>query len=401
MTELPSFPFAVGPKSEPPAEYAAARSRPEPTRVRLANGREALLVTRYHDVRQVLSDARFSRSAYQGGSMYSRSTDSLPLAASDAPEHSRRRAAVAQAFTTRAVRGLRPLVAEVAGEQIAELATGPQPADLVAGFTVPFTLRVICRILGVPDADARLFKPLVDPMMSVDRYPAGEVARCHAELAEYFVGHVDRVRAELDAGRPTAGLVADLLTPRDPDRQLSGSEVVALSAGLLMAGYETTGNEMATAVYHLLRNPDLVGRLRREPDLIGQVVEETLRFICGNGTGGVPHVATAEVTLSDGVVIPAGAVVVPVPDAANRDEAVFEQPHCLRPDRTPNSHVAFGYGAHHCLGAELARLELRVGIGGLLAAFPELRIAVPDGELRWRTDMLVRGLWELPVRWLP
>jgi nocardicin N-oxygenase len=117
-----------------------------------------------------------------------------------------------------------------------------------------------------------------------------------------------------------------------------------------------------------------------------------LRFMSGNGTGGIPHVATVDVPLSDGVVVPAGEVVVPIPDSANRDPAVFSEPDCLRTDRGDNPHVTFGYGPHYCLGAELARLEMQVGISALVSALPELRIAVADEKRHWRTDMFVCGL---------
>jgi nocardicin N-oxygenase len=355
-------------------------------------------VTRHEDVRLVLSDPRFSRSAYTAGTLFARSTDSLPLATTDAPEHSRRRAAVARAFTARRVRALRPVVEELARHHACELAEGPAPADLVSGFAVPFAQRVMCRILGVPESDIARFRPLVDQMMSIDRYPAETVARSHAEFQGYFAGLVGDTRAALDAGDRPDGLIADLLAPDNPARRLRDAEVVALSAGLLIAGYETTSNVLVASVYHLLDRPGLLAEVRAEPARLAPVIEELLRFQTLNGTGGVPHVATADVELSD-VVVPAGSVVVPIPDAANRDPDVFAEPDELRPYREDNQHIGFGFGPHHCLGAELARLELRVGIGELLATLPGLRVAVAPGELRWRTDMFVRGLWELPVTW--
>ncbi|MGX7825965.1 cytochrome P450 [Actinokineospora sp. 24-640] len=392
MTDLPSFPFAVGPGSEPPPEYAELRGCPVLPRVRLANGREARLATRYQDVRLVLSDPRFSRSAYVG-TLFARSSESLPLITVDAPDHTRRRSAVAHAFTARQTRELAPMVEEVAKAQVAELAESGNPADLVAGFTVPFTLRVMCRVLGLPEQDAALFKPWVDPMMSIGRYPEETVTRAHAEFQAYFAAFVGGVRAELDAGRAVPGLVAEMLNPRTPERALSHVEAVVLTAGMLVAGYETTSNALSTVVHHLLRRPELANRP------LDRVIEEILRFVCGNGTGGVPHVATVDVELSHGQVVRAGEVIVPIPDAANRDPAVFPDADTLDADRAPNPHVAFGHGAHHCLGAELARLELRVGVTALRDAFPDLRVAVPEPDLRWRTDMFVRGLWELPVAW--
>lgn len=399
MTELPRFPFPAGQGSEPPAEYERLRRHPGLGRVRLPNGVEALLVTRYRDVKQVLSDSRFSRSAYPAGTLSSRSAESLPLVIADDPEHRRRRAAVAHAFTARGVQRIRPMVKWLAKKQAAALASGSNPADLVSGYTVPFTLGVICRILGIPDTDIHRFPAWVEPMMSIGGFPAATIDRCHRELHEYFAALVETTLAMIGRGGAPAGLVAELVASRHRDRRLSRTETVALAAGLLIAGYETTSNELAVAAYHLLRRPQLLATLRGRPGGVATVVEELLRFPCLNGTGGVPHVATVDVSLSDGVVLPAGSVVVPIPDAANRDPAVFSEPNRVRPDRNEGAHVSFGHGAHYCLGAELARLELRVGITTLLTAFPRLRVAVADNDLRWRTDMFVRGLRELPVTW--
>ncbi|WP_428964965.1 cytochrome P450 [Micromonospora fluostatini] len=397
--ELPTFPFAAGPTVEPPPEYPALHALPRPGRVRLRNGREALVVTRWADVRLVLSDRRFSRSAYTSGPLFARSADSLPLITTDAPVHTRRRSTVAPPFTAHQVGRLRPMVVELARRQLAEYAAGGRPADVVGRFTVPFTLRVMCRIMAVPEEDMPRFGPWVDVLMSIDKFPAEQVERCHREMQEYFAALVDTVQGRLDRGEEVTGLIARMLTPTREDRRLSRTEAVVLSAGMLMAGYETTSNVLAAVLHQILRRPELVGRILADPAEADPIIEETLRYVCANGSGGVPHVALTDVTLSDGSVVTAGEVVVPVPDAANRDPLVFDRPDQLDPDRVDNPHIAFGYGAHHCLGAELARLELRVGVTTLLTELPGLRIAVDEADLRWRVDMYVRGLWELPLTW--
>lgn len=399
MSGPPSFPFPVDASVEPPPEYAAMRASSCPGRVRLPGGREALLVTRYPDVRLVLADRRFSRSAYTAGTLFARSAESLPLITTDAPVHTRRRGTVAPAFTAHQVARLRPMVEELATAQLAEYAAGPRPADAVGRFTVPFTLRVMCRLMGVPEEDMPRFGPWVDAMMSIDKFPAETVQRCHREMHGYFADLVDAVRDRLDRGGEPSGLIARMLTQDRADRRLSRAEAVVLSAGMLMAGYETTSNVLGVVLHRILRSPDLTARALGGPATRDPLIEEILRYVCANGSGGVPHVATEDVPLSDGSVVPAGEVVVPVPDAANRDPDVFADPDRLDPDRTENPHVAFGFGAHHCLGAELARLELRVGVTTLLTGLPGLRIAVPETGLRWRTDMYVRGLWELPLSW--
>ncbi|TDB92679.1 DUF885 family protein, partial [Micromonospora fluostatini] len=309
------------------------------------------------DVRLVLSDRRFSRSAYTSGPLFARSADSLPLITTDAPVHTRRRSTVAPPFTAHQVGRLRPMVVELARRQLAEYAAGGRPADVVGRFTVPFTLRVMCRIMAVPEEDMPRFGPWVDVLMSIDKFPAEQVERCHREMQEYFAALVDTVQGRLDRGEEVTGLIARMLTPTREDRRLSRTEAVVLSAGMLMAGYETTSNVLAAVLHQILRRPELVGRILADPAEADPIIEETLRYVCANGSGGVPHVALTDVTLSDGSVVTAGEVVVPVPDAANRDPLVFDRPDQLDPDRVDNPHIAFGYGAHHCLGAELARLE--------------------------------------------
>ena len=397
MTAAPEFPFPVGPRSEPPPEYASLREQGCPHRVRLRAGGDALGVTRYDDVRQGLSDRRFSRSANADGPLFARSPESLPLVMADPPDHGRRRAAVRSAFSARRVRELRPTIERVAAGLLDGLAAGPRPADLVGGFTVPLALAVVGGILGLSGADLRPVRQWVDPMMSAGRYPPEAVARGHRGLhdhVEAFVAGLERAEA---AGDRRSGLVAEMLRCREGSG-LSRAEVVTLAAGLLVAGYETTGNQMGAALYEVLTRPELADRLRAEPDRPEPVIEELLRYISVNGTGGPPHVATEDLSLG-GVVVRAGEVVVPVPDAANRDPAVFAEPDRLLPDRDRHPHLTFGAGPHYCLGAELARLELAVGIPAVLRAFPGLRVAVPAADLRWRTDMLLRGLWELPVTW--
>ncbi|MET0414469.1 MAG: cytochrome P450, partial [Actinoplanes sp.] len=183
--------------------------------------------------------------------------------------------------------------------------------------------------------------------------------------------------------------------------KLSPKETVVLSAGMMVAGYETTSNVMGSVLHLLLRHPKWVAEIRATPERVVPITEEIMRYICGNGTGGVPHVAMEDFPLPSGAVIREGEVVVPVPDAANRDPAVFDQPKCMNPDRDASPHVVFGFGRHYCLGAELARLEMQIGVQLFVDRFPHATVTVSDDELHWRHAMFVRGLWGLPVALTP
>jgi cytochrome P450 len=393
----PSFPFPHPSSPRPPARFAEMTAEPGLPRVTLSNGASALLVSRYAEVRAVLSDDRFSREAFAGKPMFARSNRSLALATSDPPVHSRRRQAVAAEFTARRARAMAPWLRELAADCARHLASLPQPADLVEEFTVPFALYTSTHQLGLPYDDAMTLRPAMAVMMSFGRHTPEEVAAAHAEMHGCFEALVVRRLAEIDAGRPDDDLLTRLLTGQAADR-LSHEEVAVFGSGLLMAGFDTTSRQLAMAVLMVLRDPALATRLRADPQALPLALEETLRFSSLVATGGAAHVALEDVQLGD-VLVPAGEVVVPLAAAANQDATVFADPERFDPEREDNPHIAFGHGRHYCLGAPLARLQLELGMSALLEAFPLLRLAVPEDEVRWTAGRFVRGPVALPVRW--
>ncbi|MFG2296175.1 cytochrome P450 [Streptomyces sp. NPDC048603] len=399
------FPFPPAADVRPPARYGELLATGAPYPVRLTSGRPALLITRHEDVTTVLGDDRFSRAGYAALArpLLARDADSLPLVTADAPQHTRRRRAVLPAFTTRRVRDLRPRLEQLADGLLDTLTAGAGhgTADLVGGYTVPFALRVICEVLGVPFADGDRLRREVDVLMSTTGHTPEEAASAQARMNDCFTDLVAAKRRAAERGEPASDLLTALVTrpPDDPGRHLTPKEAVALGSGMLMAGYETTGNSFAMCVLLLLRHPGLAARLRAEPALIPGAVEEMLRWSSLNNTGGAPHLVTEDTVLG-GCPVRAGQVVVPLTDAANRDPARFEDPDGFDPDRPDIAgHLAFGHGRHLCPGAELARAELRIGIAALLRRFPVLELAVPEDELDWRRTMFINGVWQLPVRW--
>jgi cytochrome P450 len=355
----------------------------------LPGGHKALLVTRHAGVRTVLSDDRFSREAWNGGTLFARTPASLALATSDPPTHTRRRRAVQARFTARRAEADRPRMEAHAERLLDEMEADGPPADLLARFATPFPYAVICDMLGVPAADLGLLLPWVSAMMSAGHHPAGEVKAAHEGMRGYFAGKVA-------ARRALPG--ADLLTSLLDGCGLSQDEIVVFGFGLLMAGGETTSNLLAACVLELLSRPALAGRLRADPSLIPSAVEEFLRWAWFAGTGGRPHVVLAEVELA-GTPLSRGDVVVPLTDAANRDPAAFTRVDEFDPSRSPNPHLAFGHGRHMCLGASHARAELQVALAALLRRFDVLEPAVDPARLAWRDHMFVRGVWQLPVTW--
>ncbi len=174
--------------------------------------------------------------------------------------------------------------------------------------------------------------------------------------------------------------------------------MVGFAVGLLVAGYETTASELAHGVLLLLRHPGQLAALRDDPARLPVAVEEVLRCVpLSNGLAAI-RIATEDVELG-GVVVRAGEAVLPLTASANRDRDVFTEPERFDLTRAPNPHLAFGHGVHHCLGAQLARLELTVGIAALLRRFPGLRLAVDDEDLTWKPAMALNVLAALPVAW--
>jgi cytochrome P450 len=216
-----------------------------------------------------------------------------------------------------------------------------------------------------------------------------------ANLHEYIAGLVAQRRQDT-----TDDLLGAMVRARDENSdRLTEDELVSLAAGLLAAGHETTVTQIPNFVYVLLTNPESLAQLRDHPELVPAAVEELLRFVPLGAGAGFPRYALEDIEVG-GVLVRAGEPVLAALGSANRDGEVFDEPDRLDFTRAPAaSHIGFGHGIHHCLGAQLARMELQVALGSLVARLPELRLAVPEPELVWKSGMLVRGLKKMPLAW--
>ncbi|SBT51225.1 cytochrome P450 [Micromonospora auratinigra] len=389
------YPFSAPDRLDLDPRYAELREQPL-VRVRLPYGEPAWLATRHADVRTVLGDARFSRAAAVGRDEPRNSPrqQETGILAMDPPEHTRLRRLVAKAFTARRVEELRPGTRAVADELVdGMLAAGP-PADLVAHLATPLPIRVICDLLGVPVSDQDRFHTWSEAIVSTTSL-APEVAQQYIDsLLAYMGGLVARRREE-----PADDLLSAMVRARDEHAdRLSEEEMVMLAAGLLAAGHETTVTQIPNLVYVLLTTPGAWATLRERPELVPTAVEELMRFIPLGATAAFPRYATEDVELG-GVLVRAGEPVVCSIPAANRDGTVFPDADRLDLTREVNPHLGFGHGVHHCVGAQLARMELRVVLETLLDRTPGLRLAVAEEELSWKSGLLVRGLRALPVAW--
>jgi cytochrome P450 len=399
MTQTPVMPMhmqRVG--FDPVDELAGVRADEGVTRVVTPFGIPAFLVTRYQDVREVLSDpVRFSnaRTEFPLADQLHLSRDEIAqrragqLLALDPPDHSRLRLMLTPEFTVRRIRRLAPRIEQIVQSHLDDLEREGPPADLVAGFAVPIPSLVICELLGVPYSERAGFQQRTRRQLDMS-VPLEERMALQQESRAFMQDQV--ARAQAAPGDDMLGMLV-----REHGDELTNDELVGISQLLLIAGHETTANMLGLGTLALLRQPEQLAMVRDDPASVGPAVEELLRWL-SIVPQGILRTTTTEVTLA-GHTIPAGALVAASLVAANRDPALVADPDRLDITRGELGHVAFGHGVHHCLGAPLARMEMTTAFPALLRRFPKLALAVPFEEIGFRPHSFIYGLQSLPVRW--
>jgi cytochrome P450 len=391
------FPFMQPNPCSPCKEYAELRDSEPVVRVTLPTGHGAWLVTRHDDVCRVLEDPRFSREAL----MAPDAPPLLPLPPGgkslffmDPPQHTRLRQLASQAFAPGRVERLRPRVEQITEELLDVLAAAGPPADLMAQVVQPLPIRVLCTLLGVPSEDVAQFSEWVHVMLSFGASPPEQMMAAVSQVNPYLTGLIASQRND-----PTDTVLSDLLGARDGDDQLNDEELFGFIYDLLGAGYQPVTAEIVHVLLAVLREPERLDLLRDQPELVSTAVEELLRHSqsAGGGLGSV-RLATEDVEVG-GVMIRAGEPVIPSLNAANLDKAVFTDAEQVDFTRTPNPHLAFGYGIHHCVGAHIGRIELQTLLAALASRFSKLRLATPEQELVWSPLPVFRTPLLLPVEW--
>lgn len=394
MHEPYRYSFEQPPRLEPPPLFAELRADEQTARVQTPYGREAWLVSRYHATKKVLSDKRFSRALAVGpdtprrGRNWPRADALISL---DPPAHTRVRKLLAAAFAMPNIRRLHPEFDRIVADLLDELAEHGPPADLVQLFTRRAPVMVICAVLGIPYEDREKFSQFPQQLLSTEAEEAKE------GMLAYLRGLVAERRE-----RPTDDLFSTLTREAGDGGRITEDELVALGENLVANGYETTANELANFMFLLLSNPDHLTWLREDLSRLPTAIEELLRFVPlaagAPAANGHARVATEDIDV-DGTTFAAGDAVLPAITSANRDDLVFTEPDRLDLTRTPNPHLTFGHGHHHCLGAQLARTEFRMSLTGLLTRFPALRLAVHPDDVPWKYDHLQHGPAQLLVAW--
>jgi cytochrome P450 len=398
---VPQLPFDRPNVLEIAPMYEVLRREAPIVRVRTPAGDPAWLVTRYQEARTLFSDPRFGRShpAPEEASMVSdAAVNSGPSGDYDSEQqsHTRLRKLLVPAFSAKRMRDLGHHVQELVDDcldalQAAHDRAPDEPVDLHEYLSFPLPVLVICELLGVPFEDREYFHGLSD---RVGQMGAGDDARIAMEEFKTYMGRL----AEAKRANPAQDVVSDLVLAQNDDPTFTDDDLTALAAGLLFAGHETTVNRIDLGVLWLLT--DLDRRDSFVADIEGRVrgtVEEILRLSAPGGLGLLRY-AHDDVELG-GQRIERGDLVLVSSIAANRDSSAFAEPEEFDPSRSPNTHLSFGHGAHFCIGASLARTELKVVFSSLFARFPGLRLAVPVEELDVRADRMTGGVTGVPVRW--
>jgi len=394
-TDLRDYPFDkfAGVLSDELAKVVES----EPVRrVRLPSGTAAWLVTGYDEVCQVLTDPRITRMVGRDGPRLGVSS-MAPEAPRrsinmDGPPHTALRRLASRPFSARRMEALRPRVQEIADELIDALIAGGGPADLMSGFAQPLPMRVICELLGVPPEDRSRFSAWSDAILSVTAHTPEQVREAMIALAGYLHAAVAAKRAA-----PGDDLLSHWIAAQAEDEELTDQELVELAVSVLIAGHETTVNAIGTGMVVLLRHPEQLDALRADPSRTERVVEELLRYAMSSDLFRI-MVALEDVEVG-GTPVRAGDAVMPLPFAANFDPRKFSCPRDFDPDRAEDAHLTFGFGAHFCLGAALARLELGIAFTTLLARLPGLRAAGDPGSVPWRSGLAVSGPEKVDITW--
>ncbi|MFD7165398.1 cytochrome P450 [Streptomyces violascens] len=368
------------------------------SRIRLPHGEgDCWLVTRYEDVRFVTSDPRFSRDI-TGRPIPKMTKHFIPmdraLSFVDPPGHARVRAVVAPAFTQRAMDRLRPRAQELLDRRVDRLMAAGPPADVVQHITSPFPLDVVSELIGVPPADRTRIRDWAQTLLTraSDEAAAARALEVRAAAGAYFRELAARRRAE-----PRDDLMSVMVAAVD-NGQIDEEELLALTTLMELNGWHAVCNNTSNMVYALLTQDGLMDRLRSEPELVPQAVEELLRWIPHKHGVGQPRIATQDVEVG-GVLIRDGEFVYVSYVAANWDELVYPDPERIDVERQGPPHLAFGHGPHYCVGPLLARMESEVLLSTLLNRLPDLRLALPPEQVRWQTNVLIRGPVDLPVTW--
>jgi cytochrome P450 len=362
-------------------------------RVHFNPKRSLWILSRLDDVRAAARDDKALSSA----DGVTRTKFALPiLITTDGEKHARMRRQVLPAFTKAALESWRPMIDRLATEMVGEVLDNPG-CDVVQRLAVPMPVRLIAHLLGVPDTDVDDFRRWSEASVQVTDLamtPRGVQKLASALSGSWSMNRYFR-RQFAAGGLNGSDTILGRLLVENEAGSLSAEELFYFAMLLLLAGNETTTNLLGGMFDTLARNPDSYNRIRAEHSLIPMAIEEQLRY--SSPVQNLYRTAAADYPVGD-VTIPAGARVLLSFGAANRDPRVFDDPDLYRVDRNPSQHIAFGFGAHLCLGAQLTRMEAQAVLRELVTRVSRVELV---GETRWSTNSSLRGPAQMRVKLTP
>jgi pentalenolactone synthase len=399
--ETPRLPFARADALSIAPDYEALRQQAPVSRVLTPAGDPAWLVTSFEEAKEVFRDKRFGRShpaPEQASRISHAAIQDGPSGDFDTEEqeHKRMRRMLAPAFSAPRMRALGDRITELTTRclddmQAAHDAHPDEPVNLTELLAFPLPVLVICELLGVPFEDRGHFRNLSERIAVMDGGADAQVAM--NEFKAYITRLADAKRAD-----PQPDVISDMVAVQADDPAFTDDDLARMGAGLLFAGHETTSTRIAMGVLFLLTDTTRRDRFAADPDgEVNQTVEEILRMTATSGTGLLRY-AHEDVEIA-GTRIMRGDAVLVSSDAANRDASVFADPDEFDAGRAPNVHLAFGTGAHVCIGANLARTELRTVFPALFRRFPDMRLAVGLDDIAVRVNRVAGGVDRVPVTW--
>ncbi len=376
---------------DPLPEMAKVRAEAPVTRLAEMFGKGIWLVSGYDEARALLADGDalsndLGQFVSQDGRDPSEQIGGLGM--TDPPHHTALRKYLTPEFTKRRLARLEPRIERIVDARLDAMAELGPHLDLVDQFAFPVPFEVICELLGLPVDDRARFHSLGAARFDLSQGGVG-VFGAAAHTREFLIDAVAKQRQE-----PGEGLIGALL--RDHGDDLDDVTLGGLADGVFLGGYETSASMLALGTYLLAQHPEAMALLREDDASVDGVVEELLRHLT------VVQLAFVRFARDDmevaGCQIKAGDVIGISLLGANRDPALTPGPDTFDPTRTPTRHLAFGHGLHRCVGAELARMELRIALRGLARRFPDLHVTERSAALSFRKLSAVYGLESLPVR---
>jgi cytochrome P450 len=371
-----------------------------PIKVQMPYGEPCWLATRYQDVRTAYTDPRFSKEIGVDRDIPRldatlRHGGASSIANMDPPRHTRLRRLTLPAFSRSQIHDRRAWVEGLADKLLDRMVEHGKPADFESIYAWKLPLHIITGILGIPEEEVPSYRGWVDDLMSIDTAQDRKL-KALGNLTEY-IHRLIAVRRE----RSSDDLLSVMVRARDEGDRLSEDELFSLFLAIFLAGFETTAAQLGSTVYALMTHRHLWQELLDDRTIMPAALEELWRWI-PSFRHGMPRIrwAKEDVELSGGVVVPAGEAVLPEHQVANRDESVF--PHGWELDFhrvDPAPHLSLAFGAHLCLGAQLAHLEIEVTLEKLLQRFPTLELAIPSDDVEWSSSTFLRTPAALPLTW--